>query len=103
MMTDELSICGYCCTGRFDAARQPTSRMTRLTTSARTGCLMKTSVNRRLPVSVGPGELSPGASALCMTRILGGDGDQGALAQLERAGRRHRLARLQARDDQHLV
>src|SRR5215213_6410620 len=45
MTIDELSSWGYCCTGRPDNARQPTSTSTRFTTIARTGCLMKTSVN----------------------------------------------------------
>ncbi len=47
-MTDELSIFGYCCTGRLVSARQPTSTITRLTTTARTGCRMKMSVKERM-------------------------------------------------------
>ncbi len=46
MMTDELSIFGYCCTGSVDSARQPTSTITRLTTTASTGWRMKTSRER---------------------------------------------------------
>src|SRR5262245_34652368 len=48
MITDELSIFGYCCTGRVVSARQPTSRITRLTTIASTGCLINTSVKERM-------------------------------------------------------
>src|SRR5262245_17075569 len=48
MITDELSIFGYCCTGRVVSARQPTSKITRLTTTASTGCLINTSVKERM-------------------------------------------------------
>src|SRR2546421_7777701 len=39
---------GYCCTGSVVSARQPTSTITRLTTAARTGCLMNVSVKERM-------------------------------------------------------
>src|SRR5688500_7153852 len=45
MTTDVLSICGYCCTGNARSARQPTIRIATLTTIARTGWRMNTSVN----------------------------------------------------------
>ena len=48
MTTEELSICGYCCTGSVVAARQPTRTMTRLTTTASTGWRMKMSVIERM-------------------------------------------------------
>ena len=51
MMTDELSIFGYCCTGKVVSARHPTRTITRLTTTASTGCLMKISVNERICMS----------------------------------------------------
>ena len=51
MITDELSIFGYCCNGRVVSARQPASTITRLTTTASTGCLMKMSVNERMWMS----------------------------------------------------
>jgi hypothetical protein len=52
MMTDEDSTSGNCCTGSCVSARTPTSTMIRLTTIAKTGCLMKTSVNARTELSL---------------------------------------------------
>src|SRR5690606_7464026 len=43
---------GYCCTGSDIKARAPTSTMTRMTTNARTGCLMKISVKARMSGSL---------------------------------------------------
>ena len=51
MITDELSIFGYCCNGRVVSARHPASTITRFTTTASTGCLMKMSVNDRMRMS----------------------------------------------------
>src|SRR5687767_7285962 len=45
MRIDVDSICGYWRTGRALIARQPMARMIRFTTTARTGRLMKMSVN----------------------------------------------------------
>src|SRR5688500_59414 len=86
MMTDELSICGYCWTGRLVSARQPTRTMTRLTTAARTGCRMKMSVN----------DFMKSVESFRAGGLLGrvGDRDQGGLAQLERARGGDPLARL---------
>src|ERR1700756_4997614 len=70
---------GYCCTGSVETARQPISTIARLTTTARTGWRMKTSVNE------------PMASASLRLR-LGGDGDEHAFAELERARRGDALA-----------
>ncbi len=50
MITEEDSTFGNCCTGSCVRARTPTSTMMRFTTIARTGCLMKTSVNARMAV-----------------------------------------------------
>src|SRR5690606_39768521 len=93
MTIDELSMSGYCCTGSLDRARQPTSTMTRLTTIARTGCLMKVSVNGR----IGSPRVQGGGDA----RV--GDADQRRLAQLERAGRRDLLAGFEPGQDPDLV
>src|SRR5262245_60948195 len=86
MTTDELSIRGYCCTGSDDNALHPARRMTRLTTTARTGCLMKMSVIERMSVL-------PAAH----------DRDERGLAKLERAGRRDLLARREPTMDHDLV
>jgi hypothetical protein len=48
MRIEDCSILGYCWTGRLLRARQPTRTITRLTTTARTGCLMKMSVKERM-------------------------------------------------------
>src|SRR5690606_19045347 len=93
MTIDELSMSGYCCTGSLDSARHPTSTMTRLTTMARTGCLMKVSVNGRIG--------SPRVQ--CGDRARAGNADQRGLAQLERAGRRDPLAGLEPGEDADLV
>src|SRR5918992_1718806 len=94
MMTEELSICGYCCTGRLVSARQPTRTMTRFTTAARTGCRMKMSVNdfmKSLHSFRAAGLLgrvrAGGLGGVRTGGLLGrvGDRDQDRLAQLERA------------------
>src|SRR5262250_1584504 len=100
MTTEELSIWGYCCTGRLESARHPTSTITRLTTMARTGCLMKMSVNERIP-----GSLSI-AFRFWNSAGLGGIGrrrralDPDRLAELEGAARRHLIAGLEAAENQ---
>src|SRR5262245_46924458 len=96
MRTEELSIFGYCCTGSVVSARQPTSTMTRLTTAARTGCLMKTSVKERM------GFASARRVRGLWLRLLRHD-DEDSLAQLERARGRDLLADREAGDDEHLV
>src|SRR5690554_2317141 len=93
MTIDELSMSGYCCTGSLDRARHPTSTMTRLTTTARTGCLMNVSVNGR----IGSPRVQGGGDA----RV--GNADQRGLAQLEGAGRRDPLAGLEPGQDADLV
>src|SRR5512143_549423 len=93
--TEELSILGYCWTGSPLSERQPTRRMTRLTTIARTGCLMKMSVKDRTGfswTSVEPGR----------------GGDRGGLAlhrlaQLEGPRGRDLLARREPLEDQSRV
>src|SRR6187549_2532669 len=98
MTTDELSILGYCCTGSVVSARHPISTMTRLTTIARTGCLMKMSVNDFRMVG------SPSASADAIGLRLGfGDGNEHRVAQLERAGGGDAFAGGEAVDDHDLV
>src|SRR5688572_14998121 len=98
MTTDELSILGYCCTGSVVSARQPISTMTRLTTIARTGCLMKMSVNALRMV----GSPSADADALGLRGRIG-HGDERRVAQLERAGGGDALAGGEAVDDHDLV
>src|SRR5215204_2879005 len=98
MTTDELSILGYCCTGSVVSARHPISTMTRLTTIARTGCLMKMSVNDFRMV----GSPSAGADAIGLQLWLG-DGDEDGVAQLERTGGGDALADGETIDDHDLV
>src|SRR5688500_10166710 len=86
--TDELSTLGYCCTGSVWSARDPMRTMTRFTTIARTGCLMKMSLNDFRMIGLS----SASAKALCRV----GHGDQGRVAQLERSRRRHPLAGCEA-------
>jgi len=50
MMIEDDSRRGYWRTGRLLIARQPTARMTRLITTARTGRLMKMSVKAFIPL-----------------------------------------------------
>src|SRR5436190_3603470 len=98
MTTDELSILGYGCTGSVVSARHPISTTTRLTTIARTGCLMKMWVNDfRMMDSP-----SAGADAIDL-RLRLGDGDEDGVAQLGRAGRGDALAGGEAVDDHDLV
>src|SRR5215213_465628 len=98
MTTEELSILGYCCTGSVVSARHPINTMTRLTTIARTGCLMKMSVNDFRMVG------SPSASADALgLRLRVGNGDEDGVAQLERAGGGDALADGKAVDDHDLV
>src|SRR5258705_7804571 len=97
MTTDELSILGYCCTGSVVSARHPISTMTRLTTIARTGCLMKMSVNDFRMMS------SPSAGADSIGRLGFGDGDEDGVAQLERARGGDAFARGEAVDDHDVV
>src|SRR5919109_3716141 len=85
MRTDELSIFGYCWTGSIVNARQPVSAMTRFTTTASTGCLMKTSVIARMS----------GAAVR--------DRDEGCVAELERARRRDPLTGGEPAQDHHVV
>src|SRR4051812_10609630 len=100
MTTEELSIFGYCCTGSVVSARQPISTMTRLTTMARTGCLMKMSVNdfRMAGISV-----SAGADALGLRGRWPGDRDEHGVAQLERARGGDPLSGGEPVDDHDLV
>ena len=70
---------GNCCTGSVVSARTPTSTITRFTTIASTGCLMKMSVNARMvDVDVAP------LLAATDSRLRD-DRDQHGFAQLERA------------------
>src|SRR5690349_1647923 len=85
MMIEELSICGYCCTGSAEIARQPTSTSTTLTTIARTGCLMKMSVMERMASTAAARE----------SRRLACHRDEHGVTQLERARHRNLLAGLQ--------
>src|SRR5688572_4029683 len=87
MRTEELSIFGYCCTGSVIRARHPTRRMTRLTTIASTGCLMKASVKERIvsPELLRPADgRGPGRAAR--------HGHEDAVVELEGSGRGHFLA-----------
>src|SRR5687768_7381176 len=95
MMTDELSICGYCCTGRLVNARQPTRTRTRLTTTARTGCRMKMSVI----------DFMRSLRSFRAGRLLGrvGDRDQRGFAQLEGARGGDLLAGLDPAVDQDFL
>src|SRR5688572_31316910 len=103
MTTDELSSCGYCCTGRALMARQPISTITRLTTIARTGWRMKTSVIERMrclrPARSAGGQLGRGLGRRC----CGSGRDQRGIAQLEGAGRGDLLTGLEAGFDQHFA
>src|ERR1041384_411639 len=94
MSTDELSICGYCCTGKPLSARRPTSTMTRLTTSANTGCLMNTSVKERMAVLLSVLLRRGGGSGLGRLHF-------DAFTQLEGAGGGELLARLQPFQHDH--
>src|SRR4029079_4630483 len=94
MITEELSILGYCCTGSFVSARQPASTIIRFTTIASTGCLMKMSVNERicmvfivLPIidSLETDRLPP----LVLSGSGTGNGHERRLAQFERSRCRH--------------
>src|SRR5262245_5884115 len=88
MITDELSIFGYCCTGRVVSARQPTSKITRLTTTASTGCLINTSVKERMGF---PSRLVPVPSVFAgryLTRLATilastADDDEHSISQFE--------------------
>src|SRR6266705_1535466 len=86
--TEELSILGYCCTGRVVMARHPTSTITRFTTTARTGCLMKVSVTERM-------------NSVPLTRRIARD--QHSLAQLEGPRGGDLLARGETAQDHDLV
>src|SRR5687768_2847243 len=89
MMTDELSTLGNCCTGSVNNARAPTSTITRLTTIAMTGCLMKMSVNARMFFSLAVPGLDSAARSCCRSDGChrGGacdDRDERVVAQLDR-------------------
>src|SRR5688500_9762382 len=103
MMTDELSMLGYCWTGSVISARTPISTITRFTTAASTGCLMKMSVKLRImSVHWVPGQRCSerdvaGSAAVGRDRFrLRHDRDQHCVAQLERARGRNLLARHEA-------
>src|SRR6187401_3145924 len=98
MSTDELSIFGYCCTGREDSARHPIRTMTRLTTIASTGCLMNKSVNEARSGRAGGGVRSASTVRPRLGRRAGlRDDDEDAFTELERARRGDRLAGGEAR------
>src|SRR5215203_4004015 len=100
MTTDELSMLGNCCTGRLDSARMPTITSARLTTIARTGCLMKTSVKERMVGAPRSAE-ADGLRAGAARRI--GHRHEHRLAQLERPRGRDALAGREAVEHDHLV
>ena len=81
MITDELSMLGNCWTGSVVSARTPTSTITRFTTAASTGCLMKMSVNDFIEST-----WSGSAAVGCDGFGFRNDRDQHCIAQLERAG-----------------
>src|SRR3712207_1872843 len=105
MMTEELSSCGYCCTGRAASARQPMSTITKLTTTASTGCLIKMSVNEPMFTSswlallkVGrlPDPARDARGVVC-------DRHKSCVVQLERSRSGHLLARGEPRVNEHLL
>src|SRR5688500_13234041 len=93
MTTDELSICGYCCTGSELKARSPTSTSTRFTTNASTGCLMKISVKDRMAALPLLGRRRRGRGLQCL--------HSHAFAQLERARRCEPLPHLDSAEHDH--
>src|SRR5918992_5013337 len=97
--TIAISLRGYCLTLKERTDCSPAIRITRLTTIASTGRLMKRSVNRI------------GCSSVVFRRgrrIVAGlhrvvDEDRDPVPQLEHAGGHHFVARIDAREHRHLV
>src|SRR5262245_59042600 len=87
---------GYCRIGSFHSDWSPISRISRLTTVARTGRLMKMSVKRMSGLFRRSRHLGLGERAVV-------DPDLGALRQLQLADNDHQLARLDALIDRHPV
>src|SRR3954447_11588182 len=84
---------GYCRTGSSKNARRPISRISRLTTAARTGRRTKMSVNERMPGSVrllGRWRRGDGQG------VAAGDGDRRPVLQLELARAHDEIAGLDA-------
>src|SRR5688500_9518513 len=97
--TTAMSLRGYCLTLSARTDCSPAIRMTRLTTMARTGRLMKRSVNRIGCSSVvfRPGSrVVPGLNGVVHE-------DRGAVPQLEHAGCHHLVARVDAVQHGHLI
>src|SRR5918992_3061662 len=94
-----MSLRGYCLTLRARTDWSPAIRITRLTTIARTGRLTKRSVNR-----IGCSSVVFRAGRRIVARLHRVvDEDRGPVPQLEHAGGHHLVARIDAREDRHLV
>src|SRR3982074_3110646 len=98
-----LSSLGYWRSGSVVSARSPTSRMSRLTTSESTGRRMKMSVkDTRRPPSVRQRSVGRHGGRR-RQRVGGGEGDRGAVGELDLARGGDTVARLQPFEDGHHV
>src|SRR5690242_7635165 len=97
-VTVALSIFGYCRTLSVRIACSPATRISRFTTIASTGRLMKRSVKR-----TGPSTVLGTRLELRLRHRLVAHHDRRAVAQLERACRHQLLPRLDAREDRDVV
>src|SRR5580658_1355434 len=94
-----LDSSGYCRTGRAENARKPISRISRLTTVARTGRRMKRSVKR---MASGPGSVGRNLVG-CLQRLGLDDGDDRSRPELQLARGSDDIARTDAGEDRHLI
>src|SRR5258708_22572656 len=90
-----LSSLGYCRIGSVVSARSPTSRMSRLTTSESTGRRIKMSVkDTKAPPALFDGSVGRHGGRR-RQRVGAGNGDRGAVVELDLAGGGDAVARLE--------